>query len=230
MLAWLFTMERRRQRILRQTRPGPLRDYLAVPFPARSADWHGVDFVALDLETTGLDFSRDEILSVGMIELRGGCIRLDTARHLLVAPEGVVPERSAVIHQLTDDQVAAGRPLGKVLPEVLERLAGRVLLCHHAGIETGFLDAACRRLYGAPFVALVADTEWLIGRWLEQRNQAPAPGGLRLHSLRERFNLPRYKAHDALIDALATAELFCAFAAHRELGSDPSLRHFLSLG
>ena len=53
---------------------------------------------------------------------------------------------------------------------------------------------------------------------------------LRLHALRERFNLPRYKAHDALIDALATAELFCAFAAHRELGSDPSLRHFLSLG
>ncbi len=230
MLNWVFTMERRRQRMLRHARPGPLRDYLAVPLPERAADWRRVDFVALDLETTGLDPAHDEILSVGMVELRGGCIRLDSARHYLVAPDRAVPERSAVIHQLTDDQVADGRPLGEVLPEVLGRLAGRVLLCHHAAVETGFLDAACRRIYGTAFVALVADTEWLIGRWLVQRNQPLAPGALRLHALRERFNLPRYKAHDALVDALATAELFCAFAAHRELGSDPSLRHFLSLG
>jgi len=229
MLNWLFTMERRRQRMLRQAQPGPLHDYLAVPLPERTADWRRVDFVALDLETTGLDPARDEILSVGMVELQGGCIRLGSARHYLVAPDRAVPERSAVIHQLTDDQLATGRPLGEVLPEVLDRLAGRVLLCHHAAVETGFFDAACRRLYGAAFVALVADTEWLIGRWLVQRNQPLAPGALRLHALRERFNLPRYKAHDALVDALATAELFCAFAAHRELGSDPSLRHFLSI-
>ncbi len=226
----LFTMEGRRQRMLRQVPPGPLRAYFAVPFPERSADWRRVDFVALDFETTGTDPNRHEILSVGMVELRDGCIRLDSARHYLVAPDGSVPERSAVIHQLTDDELAEGRPLKEVLPEVLGRLAGRVLLCHHAAVETGFLDAACRRLYGAAFITLVTDTEWLIGRWLLQRNQSLAPGALRLHALRERFNLPRYKAHDALIDALATAELFCAFAAHRDLGNDPSLRQFLSRG
>ena len=40
-----------------------------------------------------------------------------------------------------------------------------------------------------------------------------APGDLRLFNLRERYHLPNYKAHNALSDAISTAELFLALAA-----------------
>ena len=40
------------------------------------------------------------------------------------------------------------------------------------------------------------------------------PGSLRLHSCRQRYGLPHYPAHDALTDAVATAELLLAWAAH----------------
>jgi len=213
----------RRRLLLRRAAEGPLRDYLASPFPDPKADFRSAEFIALDLETTGLDAAKDEILSVGLVTLKGGRIDLATAGHYLVAPTRAVPERTAVIHQITDDQAALGRPLAEVLPLVLARLSGRVLLGHHVRIEREFLDAACRRLYGTRLLVPVADTEALIMRWMKRRHLPIAGGDLRLNALRRRYGLPRYKAHDAL----ATVELFCAFVAKRSLGSKTPLRLFL---
>jgi len=217
----------RRRRLLRRCAPGPLHDFLAAPFPDLGADFRDVEFVALDLETTGLDARTDEILSIGMVSMHGCRVDLATASHYLVTPTRAVPESSAVIHQITDDQAARGRPLAEVLPLVLSRLAGRVLLGHHVGIERSFLNAACQSVYGGRLLVPLADTEAMVRRWMTERNRPIAQGGLRLHALREQFGLPRYKAHDALIDALATAELFCAFVANREPGRKAPLRMFL---
>jgi DNA polymerase-3 subunit epsilon len=223
----LLGLDFHRRRLLRKAAAGPLHDYLAIPFPDRGADYRSVEFVSLDLETTGLDPRRDEILSIGLVALRNHRIDLGTARHYLVMPTQAVPERSAVIHQISDDRAAQGQSLAEVLPEILARLSGRVLLGHHVRVEQEFLDAACRRLYGAPFLIPLVDTELLIRRWMERRNQPVAGRGLRLHALRERYGLPRYKAHDALVDAVGTAELFCAFVASRELGDKAPLKLFL---
>ena len=218
----------RRRQLLRSAPSGPLHDYLATAFPARGADYRQVEFVALDLETTGLDASRDEILSIGMVSLKAGRIELASAEHHLVAPLGPIPEASATLHHITDDTAAAGAALREVLPKVLSRLGGRVLLGHHVGLEQAFLDAACKRLYGAGFLAPLVDTETLIQRWLERRNEAFGGHHLRLHALRERYGLPRYKAHNALADALATAELFCAFVARANLVGRVPLKRFLT--
>ena len=54
-------------------------------------------------------------------------------------------------------------------------------------------------------------------------------GDLRLFNLRPRYNLPRYKAHNALSDAIATAELFMALAAEMAPGGhNCELRQFLT--
>ncbi len=212
---------------MRSAPAGPLRDYLATPFPDRGGDYRQIEFVALDLETTGLDPANDEILSVGLVSLKAAQIDLSTAQHYLVSPDRAIPERSAVIHQITDDAAAHGDRLADVMPRVLARLCGRVMLAHHARIERQFLNAACLRLYGTGFLVPLADTEALLRRWLEQRNQSVSGRDLRLHALRARYGLPRYKAHNALTDALATAELFCAFIAHANLSDKVPLKRFL---
>ncbi len=61
-----------------------------------------------------------------------------------------------------------------------------------------------------------------------RRKDAPImPGDLRLQACRERYNLPNYPAHNALVDALATAELLQAQAQHRSGGKHFPLRNFL---
>ncbi len=227
MLARLLSPDYRRRRLAEKLPAGPLRAFLSAEFPAPRADARQTGYVALDLETTGLDPQRDEIISVGLVCLEGSRIDLATARHWLVSPTRHIPEASAIIHQITDDKAAGGAPLGEVLAEILPILAGRVLIAHHARMEMSFLDAACQRLFGGAFTMPVVDTEQLARRWLDQRNRTYAPKALRLGSLRQRYNLPRYRAHNALSDALSAAELFVAQLAERDAGGHLPLKAFL---
>ncbi|MBS0002931.1 MAG: 3'-5' exonuclease [Thioalkalivibrio sp.] len=205
----------RRQRRAAKVPPGPLRDYLAGKIPDLSNDCRETRFLAVDLETTGLNPAEDQILSIGWVAMDGLTIRLDTAGQCRVRPTREIPEASAVIHQITDDQAARGGSLGEALERFLEVLGGRVMLAHHAAVELGFLDQACQSEYGFACMIPTVDTLRLAQDEMERRQETVRSGGLRLNALRERYNLPRYKGHDALNDALAAAELFAAQVAHR---------------
>lgn len=213
MLQRFFSLETLRKRALSKSMPGALHDYLSTPLTSKKTQCDDLVIVALDLETTGLDPKKDKILSYGLVEIQHMTIKLETARHQLIAIDEEIPEESAVIHQITDDQAATGSSIEAALPELLGRLAGKVMLVHYASIEQNFMSAACKRLYGAPFMIPTIDTLVLAQRLFEHRNHTVQTGDLRLFNLRPRYNLPNYKAHNALSDALATAELFLAMAA-----------------
>jgi DNA polymerase III subunit epsilon len=217
---------RRRWRLSR-TPPGPLRHYLAQPFPSARVDYREVDYLAIDLETTGLDAAKDLILSVGYVGVRGTSIDLASARHRVVRIDRSIPEATAVIHQITDDQAAQGGELSDILEELLEALSGKVMIAHHARIERGFLTNACRTLWKGGLIMPVVDTQALAYRTFERRQIPFKASDLRLHALGDRYNLPRYGAHNALSDALASAELFLAQAAYRDNGKGLPLRDFL---
>lgn len=228
MFARLFGKDFQRRQALAKAAPGPLADYLATPFPDRRSDCREIEIIAIDLETTGLDPKKDAILSIGLVHLDHWGIKLSTAWHRIVRIDTAIPGETAVIHHITDDQAAAGSPLDELLPEVLARMAGKPMLVHYSPIEQKFLDAACRKLYGAPFVTPIIDTLEIGQRVFERRNHLIQPGDLRLFNLRPRYNLPQYKAHNALCDALATAELFLAMADNLYPGTPCPLGAFLS--
>lgn len=222
-----MSLESRRWWLARSLPPGPLREFHSVAFPPGSADWRSVEFVALDFETTGSDPATEDIVSAGWVLLRHATIQLDTATRRLVRPSKPMPERSAVIHAITDDEAAMGEPIATVLAEVLGVLAGRVLVAHYAPAERGFLLAGCRRCFGGGLVLPAVDTLQL-GRWrLERGGRQPVRGDLRLDALRSRLGLPEHAMHDALGDALATAELFLAQAEHLAGGGPLPLRVLL---
>jgi DNA polymerase-3 subunit epsilon len=212
MLTRFLGKDYQRKKALARAAPGPLADYLATPFPDKQSDCRELEIVAIDLETTGLDPRTDDILSIGLVHIDHFAVKLSTAWHSIVRIDRDIPGDSAVIHHITDDRSAAGVPIDALLPELLRRLAGRPMLVHYSPIEQNFISASCERLYGAPFVAPIVDTLEIGQRVFERRNHLIQPGDLRLFNLRPRYNLPQYKAHNALSDALATAELFLAMA------------------
>lgn len=212
----------------RRSPPGPLREFLSAPLPSPDTLVHDCRIMAIDLETTGLDPRRDRILSVGLVPIAGMRIELGAAWQTLLRAERLIPEETVVIHQITDARAAAGALPEHVLPELLQRLAGHVLLAHHASTERAFLDASCRRLYGGRFIAPFIDTEELARRRQAHRGVGIRHGELRLFNLRESFNLPRYKAHHALSDAIATAELFLALVNEFAPEHEQRLGRFIS--
>ncbi|WDP89936.1 MAG: 3'-5' exonuclease [Desulfobacter sp.] len=182
-----------------------------------------VNFMALDLETTGLDLETDAILSIGYIPLKFNRICCSSARNIIIRP-GESPEHPlAEIHGITHSHLKNAPEFDNILEDLLNAMAGHIILAHYNTIERGFLDRACRELLGQPLEFPVVDTMELearihtpftpntFQRWM---GLSPSPS-LRLSHSRERYGLPRYTPHHALTDALATAELFMAQVADR---------------
>ena len=217
----------RRRWLLRKAPAGPLREYLRDGFPPARCSFDRTTLLAVDLEMTGLDADKDHIISIGWVPIHHGAIVLGDARRCLVRPERDMAVESAVIHKITDSEAAAGAPLKEALVELLEALRGRVMVAHHARIELQFINTACQRVFGCGIVIPAVDTEWLARRKLERRNQVYKPRDLSLASVRASYNLPIHKAHDALGDAIATAELFLAQASDFGGGSRVSLSQIL---
>ncbi len=182
-----------------------------LPSPA----WDEVVFWALDLETTGLNPKTDRILSVGLVPIRQGIIRYGERFATLVQPpagETLSTEGLPAHHILPGDTASAPR-LADVLPEIDRRLQEGVLLVHFRQLDLAFLREAYRRV-GRPWRRpRVVDTIDLLLR-LHDRQQRwtphPAPPRTALPAAREALGLPPYAHHDALSDALATAELYLA--------------------
>ncbi|GAA4904861.1 exonuclease domain-containing protein [Tessaracoccus lubricantis] len=197
---------------------GPRRRTQALPAdppPSRDTPIGQAPLLAVDFETTGLVPGTDEVISVGLVDVDGLRIPLGSATNFLVNPGGGVGQ-SAIIHHLTDDEVLAhGVTMQEALDRVFDRLAGRVLLAHHAAIEVGFLAAAVKRVHGVGISIRAVDTLGLGLRALGIDEDHPRDA-LRLWRLRRRAGLPSYKGHDAVVDALACAELYLALA--QELG------------
>ena len=189
----------------RRKATGVLADFYDVP--TQDDRW-----LAVDVETTGLDPNKDRLLSIGWVPVDGNEIILGGADHVILRGaegEASVGE-SATLHGLTDDAIALGVEPGEAIEMVLEALKGRKLLAHFAKLETGFLDKACRRHFGAGLKVDVADTMQREYLKYQAADREPLRDELRLWTCRERYGLPPYKAHHALTDALAGAELWLA--------------------
>lgn len=211
---------RGREKAARSAR-GALAEYYSRPVPVATTPVADLTLLAVDIEATGLDTARDQILAIGYVPVDGSEIVLSGARNMVVA--GASVGQSATIHRLTDDVIAAGVPRADALAETLHALAGRVLLAHHARLEIDFLSRACVELFGAPLVTPVVDTMVLQQRIIAPGfDDEPRADDLRLWTARARFHLPRYSAHEALTDALACAELYLAQLT--ELSASTSLR------
>lgn len=209
--------------------PGPLKDFYAKDTPAGDNSLLDVPFVALDLETTGLDPQKHDIVSMGWVLIERGNIQYRTAGHQLVRPTGLNHGQSVTVHGIFDDHLMDAPDIVTALGQLLPVLAGRVMIAHHASTEFGFLNQACRRYFGASFTMPVVDTLDLGRRMLKQQKIKPETGGLRLFNLRRRFGLPAYPAHHAFFDALASAELFQAEVAYlKKPAKDLTLRDVLA--
>jgi DNA polymerase-3 subunit epsilon len=222
----------------RRERPGFVHAYEAGPWPDPGRPWREAPYVVLDVETSGLDPRRDALLAVGLVEIEAGRVRLDRRwRSLVRPPEGLLVDAASIrVHGLTRAELADAPPADAVLPALLERLRGRALVVHVAQIDVGFLNRALKAHYGARLRGPILDTARL-ALTLHQNDQLlgevprdmPAPA-IQLRALAAGFGLPVYAQHDALNDALTTAQLFLAQASRLERQGSTSLRALLRAG
>ncbi|MCB1054001.1 MAG: 3'-5' exonuclease [Acidobacteria bacterium] len=182
----------------------------------RRRPWTATDHWALDLETTGLDPERDEILSCGMVPIVGGVIRWGERYYRRVRPGGDGASDAVAIHGLLPDEAAGALSLEALVADLAERLAGGALVVHWARLDVRMLRRAFREQQTPWPRPEVVDTAQLLAR-LDRRRSLIEPGArpspTQLAQARAALGLPPHREHHALYDALATAELFLALKA-----------------
>ncbi|MEE2730570.1 MAG: exonuclease domain-containing protein [Pseudomonadota bacterium] len=177
--------------------------------PLQSQPFQQTRYVVIDLETTALNPEHGEIASIAWVVIEQATICLNQAAHYHVRLEKEVGQ-SAVFHQLTDSDLEQGVHIKEALAALLQVLSHSTLVFHNAHLDMGFLNKALRALWGAPLLLPVVDTLQVERKRLQQRTEAIPAGDLRLFQCRQRYGLPDVPLHDALGDALATAELWLA--------------------
>lgn len=185
-------------------------------------------YVVVDTELTGLNEKRDSIVSIGAVRMAGGRIDVGTSFYRLVSPESELSAKSVVIHEITPSDVVEMPDIDTVLREFTEFCADDILIGHFVSIDLEFINREMLRTRGAALANRVVDTfsiyEWL-RKWSRSRAREDSRQmSFRLYDIVKEFGIPVNGAHNALMDAFITAQLFQRFipllarTGARELG------------
>ncbi len=229
MFNWIDKNKRLKTRALETNPSGQLKNYLMTPLVDKNSPAEKVNYLILDFETTGLDYRQDHILSMGFTEISNNRIQLKKSQHHLIKTTRKLNSNNVSIHQITDDQVSTGMDVKALLSLLLQHLAGKVLVAHYQSIEYQFIQHLSQQLFGCQIPIQIVDTLQVEKKRLNRLQLPVHTNQLRLFNLREQYNLPRYHAHNAMEDAIATAELLLAQISHRQRqGYQLKLKHILS--
>ena len=160
------------------------------------------EYVAFDLETTGLSSLHDTIIEIGAAIMKGNEV-LSTFQTFVDPHRPLQPK----IVDLTgiNDQMLAGQPdISEAMPKFLEYVGSRPLCAHNADFDIGFVTAACERL-SLPFHPTYVDTLILA------QNLMPELGKYKLNIVADALSLPDFNHHRASDDAITCGYLLMRF-------------------
>ena len=160
------------------------------------------EFIAFDVETTGLSAATDRLTEIGAVRFSGGRV-LETFS-TFVNPHMHIPANITELTGIKDSDVADAPDEDEAMRAFLDFAGGRPIIAHNATFDTGFMAAACERS-GIEFHPVVVDTLILAQRLLPE---------LRRHKLdivSKHLGLPEFNHHRAFDDAEVVARMMDKF-------------------
>jgi len=150
------------------------------------------EFVAFDLETTGLSAKNDRIIEIGAVILKDGkeIERFQT----FVDPERRLDRKIIDLTGINDEMLRDAPKIEEVLPKFLDFVGNRVLVAHNSKFDTGFIRAECER-QGFSYHFTDVDTLTLAQQMLPQLNK------YKLDVVAKTLCLPNFNHHRAADDA-----------------------------
>lgn len=152
-------------------------------------------FVAIDVETTGLEAGTDEIIEIAAVKFSGDQV-LESFQQL-VKPRHSLPLKITRLTNITDEMLADAPRFSDVAPDLVRFVKSYPLVGHSVGFDLKMLQAQ-----GMRFAQPAYDTFDMATLLMPQ---APA---YRLSTLSAVLGITHDEAHRALSDADATRQVF----------------------
>ncbi|WP_295488357.1 3'-5' exonuclease [uncultured Pseudomonas sp.] len=160
-------------------------------------------WVVLDLETSGLNLQRDQVLSIGAVAIEDGAIALGGQFERTLRRPEQKTNASVLIHGLGPSALAAGSDPAQALVELLEFIGDSPVLAFHAPFDQGMLGRALKDTLGYRLQQVFID----VAELAPMLNPDTVLREAGLDDWVARFGLEVQARHHASADAQVTAEL-----------------------
>jgi DNA polymerase-3 subunit epsilon len=160
-------------------------------------------FIVLDLETSGLNHNRDEVIAIGAVAIRNNAISLaDQFDLILRRPELDITE-TVLIHGIGPEALTQGHETEDALLHLLDWMNGDPILAYHSAFDQRFLEKALKQTLGYTRSHTWLDVAELMPAMFPDAQTA----GRGLDHWADHFRLEVSERHHAAADAMVTAEL-----------------------
>ena len=189
---------------LRPHQEARLATWRAIPAVPKAASVAHSRFVVVDVETSGLNLQEDKLISIGAVAVVNGKIALGDSFYIVLQQQEASEKTNILLHGIGTAEQLKGAPPADALLDFLDFLGKDPLIAFHVTFDETMIRRALREYLGFSFKH----------PWLDMAYVMPSlnpPLAQRYRALDDwigHFGIRIDARHNALADALATAQLF----------------------
>ena len=162
-----------------------------------------LDYAIVDIETTGLDFLKNEITEIGAMRLKGK--EVQEIFSTLVRPRNLISPEITKLTGIDNDMVKDFPPADKILPKFAEFVGSSILVAHNADFDIPFLKHYAKQSAHQELNNMSVCTVKLARRLL------PNLVNHKLHSVASHFGFKVENRHRAMGDMELTYQIWVKF-------------------
>lgn len=176
----------------------------ASPAVALQKNINDARYVVVDVETTGLNLLQDKLISIGAVAIVHGKIVMSDSFYVVLKQQVASDKGNILVHGISTSVQRQGMPAIEALLAFLEYLGKSPLIAFHVTFDETMIKRALREYLGHSFKHA----------WLDMAYVMPSLNSTlanKYHALDEwigHFHIENDARHNALADALVTAQLF----------------------
>jgi DNA polymerase-3 subunit epsilon len=176
-----------------------------LPKPEKQAALDAQRWVVVDVESSGLNVYEDRLIAIGAVALHGTSLALSDSFEIVLKQETASSVPNILVHGIGDAAQTGGTPPQTALLAFLQYLQNSILVAFHAPFDEIMIRRAMEEHLNFSFKHTWLDLAFLAPALFPHHPEASDKG---LDGWLEYFHITNAMRHNALADAVATAELF----------------------
>jgi len=156
--------------------------------------------IVLDIETTGLDYTKEKMVEFAAIKLENGKIK-DTYE-TLINPQQHIRKSSIAIHGITEEMVKDSPKEEEVIEKILNFIGDHPIVAHNAIFDYTFLNESSLRFCKKELTNPRIDSQQMF------KEVYPDLDSHGLEALTKKFNVELINHHRAMDDAMSLALVY----------------------
>lgn len=153
--------------------------------------------IVLDVETTGLDYTKEKMIEFAALRLENGKIKKEY--QTLINPEQHIRKSSIAVHGITEEMVKDAPTEAEAMSGILEFIGDNPIVAHNAIFDYSFINEAAKRTTGNAITNPMIDSQMMF------KEVYPDLESCGMEALMKRFNVSFNERHRAMADAMGLA-------------------------